>query len=94
MPCSFAHEVVCVDDKFYKGKNLVNKYIKAILEEYEYCKKVMRKHFNKNVIMSKKEEQIFQSISKCLICNKLFDVGDNKVRDRRHITGKYRGSAH
>ena len=56
MPCSFAHKVVCVDDKFYKGKNLVNKYIKAILEEYEYCKKVMRKHFNKNVIMSKKEE--------------------------------------
>ena len=56
MPCSFAHEVVCVDDKFYKGKNLVNKYIKAILEEYEYCKKVMRKHFNKNVITSKKEE--------------------------------------
>ena len=56
MPCSFAHKVVCVDDKFYKEKNLVNKYIKAILEEYEYCKKVMRKYFNKNVIMSKKEE--------------------------------------
>ena len=29
-----------------------------------------------------------------MICNKLFDVGDNKVRDHRHITGKYRGSAH
>ena len=26
-----------------------------------------------------------------MICNKLFDVGDNKVRDRRR---KYRGSAH
>ena len=24
----------------------------------------------------------------------MLDVGDNKVRDHRHITGKYRGSAH
>ena len=28
------------------------------------------------------------------ICNKLFDVGDNKVKDHDHITRKYRGSAH
>ena len=26
--------------------------------------------------------------------DKLFDVGDNKVRDHCHVTGKYRGSAH
>ena len=25
---------------------------------------------------------------------KLFDVGENKVRDHCHVTGKYRGSAH
>ena len=31
---------------------------------------------------------------KCHICNKLFDVGDNKVRDHDHVTRKYRGSAH
>ena len=28
------------------------------------------------------------------ICNKLFDVSDEKVRDHCHITGKYRGAAH
>ena len=28
------------------------------------------------------------------MCNKLFDVQDNKVRDHCHVTGKYRGSAH
>ena len=28
------------------------------------------------------------------ICEKLFDVGDDKVRDHCHITGKYRGPAH
>ena len=30
----------------------------------------------------------------CWICDKLFGVGDNKVRDHYHITGKYRGAAH
>ena len=38
IPCSFAYKVVCVDDKFSKpvvlcnGKNVINKFIKAILE--------------------------------------------------------------
>ena len=44
--------------------------------------------------MSEKDKQIFQSSNKCWICDKLFDVGDNKVRDHCHITGKYRGPAH
>ena len=54
----------------------------------------MKKHFNKNEVVSEKDEQIFQSSNNCWICNKLFDVGDNKVRDYSHITGKYGGSVH
>ena len=30
----------------------------------------------------------------CWICNKLIDICDNKVRDHRHITGRYRGATH
>ena len=30
----------------------------------------------------------------CWICNKFFDVSDNKVRDHCHVTGKYRDAAH
>ena len=30
----------------------------------------------------------------CWICDKLFDVGDDKVRDHCHITGKHRDAAH
>ena len=37
IPCSFANEVVCVDDKFTK-KNAAYEFIKAILKEYKYCK--------------------------------------------------------
>ena len=44
--------------------------------------------------MSKKVEERFHSSNNCRICDKLFDVVDNKVRDHCNITGKYRGSAH
>ena len=52
IPCSFAYKLVCVDDKFIKwivvfiGENSAYEFIKALLKEYEYCKKVMKKHFN------------------------------------------------
>ena len=67
IPCSFAYKVVCIDDKFskkivlYKGKNAVNKFMEAILKECDYCKKVIKKHFNKNLVMSVEEEKRFPS---------------------------------
>ena len=66
IPCSFAHKVVCVDERFtkrifvYRGENSAYEFIKAIPKEYKYCRKVMNKHFNKNVIVSEKEEHLFQ----------------------------------
>ena len=44
--------------------------------------------------MSQKDEQRFQSSNKCLLCDKLFNAGENKVRDHCHVTEKYRDSAH
>ena len=44
--------------------------------------------------MSAEEEEKFELANSCWICDKLFDVGDEKVRDCCHITGKYRGAAH
>ena len=44
--------------------------------------------------MSVDEEERFQIANCCWICNKLFDVGDEKVRDHCHVTGKFRGTAH
>ena len=91
---------MCIDDKFskpvvlYRGNNAINRFIETILEEYYHCKKVIEKHFNKNLVMSEEDEQRFQPSNKCRICDKVFDVGDNKVRDHCHITGKYRRSAY
>ena len=44
--------------------------------------------------MSAEEEERFQLSKSCWICDKLFDVGDDKVRNHCHITGKYKGAAH
>ena len=55
---------------------------------------MVKKHFNKNLIMSTKEEEIFQLSNICWVCSKLFDVAENKVRDHCHITEKYKVAAH
>ena len=78
----------------YRVKNAVYRFIEAILEEYDYCKKMIKKHFNKTLIMFAEEEERFQLTNSSWICKKLFDVGDDKVRDHCHITGKYGGTAH
>ena len=52
---------------------------------------MIKKYFNKNLVMSEKHEQILQLSNKCWICDKLFDVKDNKVRDHCYITRKHRG---
>ena len=71
IPCSFAYKVVCIDNKFsknvvlYRGKDAVNKFIKSILNEYNYCRRVVTKHFNKNLIISTEEEERFQLSNIC-----------------------------
>ena len=63
VPSSFAQKLVCVDGEFtkpivaFRSENAAYEFIKAIFEEYQYCKKVMEKHFNKNLIMIEEEEE-------------------------------------
>ena len=100
VPYSFAYKFVCIGNKFskptvvFRGKSTAYKSIKAILEEYKYFKKVMKKYFNKNLIISEKEEHLFQQSNSCWICEKLIANDDEKVRDHCHVTGKFRGAAH
>ena len=64
------------------------------LKEFEYYKKLMKKHFNKFLIMSEKEEEQFQWSDFRLISEKLIDDDDEKVRNDCHLTGKFRDAAH
>ena len=65
-----------------------------MLNEVEYCKNVIKKHFNKPLVMTENDEMCFKLMDKCHICNKEYTDKDMRVRDHCHITGKYRGSAH
>ena len=50
----------CVDDKFskpylsYPGKDAGYNFTSSIIEESKYCSDVMKKHFNKELLLTKK----------------------------------------
>ena len=50
----------------------------------------MKKHFNKQLVMTKKDNEGFEISPKCSVCDNDYIDGDVKVRDHSHITGKYR----
>ena len=98
--CSCGYKLVYVDDEFskpfksYLGENAVYNFISSMIEESECCSDVMKKHFNKELVMTKEDNEDFKNSNKCWICDNNYIDTDVKVRDHCHITGKYRGSAH
>ena len=99
--CGSAYKVICCyDDKYskdiciYRGENTVYKFMENMLEEVEYCKAVIKKHFNKPLFMTEVDEQHFKTMDGCHICGEKYTDKDVRVRDHCHITGKFRGSAH
>ena len=90
---------VCIIDLarklfFTEEKILFIDSLKQFLMSMIIVKKMIKKHFNNNLIMSAEEKERFQLSNSCWICDKLFDVGDDEVRDPYHITGKYSSAAH
>ena len=65
--CSYGYKLVRVDDKFsksfktYLGEDAVYNFIENMIEESKYCSGVMKKHFNKQSVMTKgdNEKKIF-----------------------------------
>ena len=47
---------------------------------------------NKDIIMTKKDEEDFKHDTICSFCEK--NIGSDKVRDHCHLTSRYRGPAH
>ena len=67
-------------------------FISSMIEESKYCSDVMEKHFNKDLLVTEKDDGDFQNSSKCWICANDYIDNDVKemLRDHRHITGKHR----
>ena len=99
--CGYGYKVVCCYDnkyskptKTYRGEKAVYKFMEAMLDEVKYCKKIVKKEFNKPLRITKEDEEKFQKAEECHICDKKYTDKDIRVRDHCHITGKYRGSSH
>ena len=99
--CGYGYKVVCwYDDKYskdiciYRGENAVYTFMEKSLEEVEYYKAVIKKQFNKPLVMTEDDEQCFKTMDGCHICGEKYNDKDVRVRDHCHITGKVRGSDH
>ena len=73
--CGYGYKVVCCyDDKYskytciYRGENAVYKFMEKMLEEVKYCKTVIKKHFNKPLVMTEADKQCFKTMDRCHIC--------------------------
>ena len=76
--------------QIYRGKKAVYKFMEKMLEEVDYCKKIIRMNLNKKIEITDDDE----NTTVCHICNKEYKDKDIRVKDHCYITGKYRGSAH
>ena len=77
--CGYGYKVIwCYNDKYskhtriYRGENAVHKFMEKMLEEVEYCKAVIKKHFNKSLVMTEVDEQHFKTMDGCHICGERY----------------------
>ena len=98
--CSYGYKIACVDDKLsklfksYLSKDLVYNFSCSMIDESKYCSDVMKKYFNKEFVMAKKDNEGFENSTKCWICDNDYVKGNVKAKNHSHITEKYRGFAH
>ena len=99
--CGYGYKLVChYNDEFskpvqvFRGENAVYNFMEKMIEEVEWCKSIIKKHFNKPLVMTEENKLDFESANYCHICKNRYSEEDIRVRDHCHITGNYRGSAH
>ena len=92
--CSYGCKLICTNDKFsksfryYLGEDAVYNFINSMVEESKYF--TDEKCFNKELLMTKKDNENFENSNKGCIYDHVYV----EVRDHSLITGKYRGSVH
>ena len=97
---SYDYKQACVDDRFskpfrsYLGENAIYNFINSIIKESKKSSDVMKKHFNKELVMTKENDKDFENSSKCCISHNFYVNGDVKIRDHCHFTGKYKCCLH
>ena len=97
-PDSIGVKLVCINDRFtlpsiiFKGKDCINKFIRWVLDKQKWSKQIAKKYFNKRLIMTNEDEDIYNNSQISQICKE--ELNTDKVRDHCHVIGKFRGAAH
>lgn len=73
----------CETIQIYRDENLVYKLTSKILEKRKYCKKIMKKSFEKELIITKEKEINFQMANKCHIYNNFDSEKGTRLRHKR-----------
>ena len=66
--CIYGYKLICVDDKFskpfksYLNEDAVYNFISSMIKGSKYCSDVMKKHFNKELVMTKKIMEILGTL--------------------------------
>ena len=92
-PCGFCFFTVAESgEKFSpiltRGENCIDEFLDKLIDHIIQ----LQNRPLKSLIMTEKDEDLFQKSNICWICDK--KVKDKKVRDHCHFTGVFRGAAH
>ena len=80
--------------RHYVVQDAVCNFDNNMIKESKYCNELIKKPFNKELVITKKVNEDLESSTKCWICNNDYVDNDVKAKDHCHIIGKYKGSAH
>ena len=64
-----------------------------MIEESKCCNDLRKKDFNKELVMTKEDNEDFKNSTKCWVCDYDYINNNVKARNHCHITEKYRESA-
>ena len=87
-----------IDDRFtlpsiiFKEKNCINEFITWVLDKQKWTDQIIKHYFNKKLIMTNEDEEIYNNSHICWICKQ--ELNTDKVRDHCHVMGKFRGGSH
>ena len=71
MACSYGYKLVSVDDKFRKSfktyfrKDSEHNFINSMIKESKYYSDVVKKHLNKELVITKEDNEEFKNFTKC-----------------------------
>ena len=83
--CSYGFKLVCANDNFsksfktYLGKYAVYNFIDNMIKKSKYCSDVMKEHFNKELVMTKEDNENFKNCIKCWFSDNDYTGDDVKV---------------